>query len=183
MALGRWPSPRCSSCGALQRSFQSRSHTAPDAVQRPGTVTVTMAVHPFRGLQLTIIRLERDYRGRRHVLVEHPQVGQLRLPVEWTDRTAPIVPPRARGCELRVNAEGLLNVAAACRVALGEKLDTSDAPTTLVAAPEQKSRGANAPSSDVVVGAVDGDAAKPPRGLGDARAQGDSRRGRRGGGK
>ena len=49
-------------------------------------MTVTLPVHPFHGMALAVMRLKRDHQGHRYVIVEHPHGGQLRLPLDWTDR-------------------------------------------------------------------------------------------------
>jgi hypothetical protein len=52
-----------------------------------------MPIHPLNGVEVPVVRFERDYQhGRRYVVVERPGGGNLCLPVEWTDRGPPWVP-------------------------------------------------------------------------------------------
>ncbi|MFE8600322.1 hypothetical protein [Archangium violaceum] len=49
-------------------------------------VTVTLPVHPLKGVKLPVVRFIRSQDGRRYVDVEHPPGQYMRLPLEWTDR-------------------------------------------------------------------------------------------------
>ncbi|MDP2703406.1 MAG: hypothetical protein Q8P98_15190, partial [Candidatus Rokubacteria bacterium] len=89
-------------------------------------MTVTLPVHPFHGMALAVMRLERDHQGRRYVIVEHPHGGQLRLPLDWTDRAAPAAPPQLNGRDVRLSLRGLRALAAAVGVARSRKLDLSE---------------------------------------------------------
>jgi hypothetical protein len=52
-------------------------------------------------MTLALVRLARDHDGRRYATVEHPHGGQLRLPLDWTDRTAPVLPRQVKGWDVR----------------------------------------------------------------------------------
>jgi len=130
-------------------------------------VTVTLPVHPFCGMALVVVRPERDQDGRRRsIVVEHPSDGgYLRLPWEWTDRSAPWSAPRVNGREVRVGVQALFALAAAVEVALHEKLDlakTTPAPSLRA---EQTDSRLDSPAGRVV-GAVGDDAARSARGVG-----------------
>lgn len=73
-----------------------------------------MPIHPFHGQQLTLIRLEKSQSGKRLALVQHPVAGFLRLPLEWTDRSAPIIPARHEERELTIDSIRLSRLAKAC---------------------------------------------------------------------
>ena len=56
-------------------------------------MTITLPVHPLRGVPLVVIRdgiRARD--GRRYVEVEHPGGWALRVPVDWTDQVVGQIP-------------------------------------------------------------------------------------------
>ena len=161
----------CSSrwnCSRSSRRSRRRSHqTAPHEDLPPERVTVTLPVHPFCGMALVVVRHERDQRGRRYVTAAHPtDGGNLRLPVEWTDRSAPRPAPRVNGQEVRIRVDGLLALAGAVDVARRRKLDL---PTGTPAPSAQ----AGQPDSPLDLGAsrrgvrsVGGDTARPARGVG-----------------
>jgi hypothetical protein len=79
----------------------------------------TLSVHPFYGMALAAVRNERDQQGRRYVMVEHPRGGHLRLPLGWTDRSAPTSPPTVNGQKVRVSLWGLRALAAAVGAIFG----------------------------------------------------------------
>jgi len=130
-----------------------------------------MRVHPLYGMPLAIVRMERDRQGRRYVTAEHPHGGNIRLPLEWTDRAAPTPLPEVEGHEVRVSVRGLLALAGAVEVALTRKLDSAEpAP-----APWSQAEQATTPSdrsAGRMVGAVGDRTARPARGVGVAAAQG-----------
>jgi hypothetical protein len=135
-------------------------------------VTVTLPVHALVGKRLPVVHLVRGDDGRRYVMAEHPGGWSIRLPIEWTDRAAPLAAPRVRDREVRADARGLLALAAAVDVAcekLGPPDRTGSRPRHADASPE----GQPAP----VVDAVDDGTARPARRVGDSRAQSASRRG------
>jgi hypothetical protein len=73
-----------------------------------------MPIHPLNGVEVPVVRFERDYQyGRRYVVVERPGGGNLCLPIEWTDRGPPWVPPQVDGRPVRLAAGGLLQIAKA----------------------------------------------------------------------
>ena len=140
-----------------------------------------MPVHPFVGMRLPLVRLEKDETGRRYLLLEHSTAGVIRLPVEWTDRAAPWVSPRAQGRDVRLDLRGLLKLAAACAVALGRKLDGTAGTPTVGPEAEQMVSPANDSSFSGALGDVVGGATAAGAGrLGDPGPQGDSSRRRRG---
>ena len=133
-------------------------------------MTVTLPVHPFHGMALPVIRLERDQQGHRYVIVEHPHGGQLRLPLDWTDRAAPAAPPQVNGRDVRLSIRGLRALAAAVGVARSRKLDVSEvAPAPSSQAEEASPRSARATGR--VGRAVGRRAARPARGVGVSPAQ------------
>lgn len=130
-------------------------------------MTVTLPVHPFRGMALVVVRYERDQRGRRYVTAAHPaDGGNLRLPVEWTDRAAPRPAPPVNGQEVRIRVDGLLMLAAAVDVARRRRLDLptgTPAPSAQAGQPDSPlDRGAKRRVARSVVG----DTARPARDMG-----------------
>ena len=82
-----------------------------------------MPIHPLNGVELPVVHFERDHQhGRRYVVVEHPRGGTLRLPIEWTDRGPPWVPPQVDGRPVRLAASGLLRLANAVHAAFDRTL-------------------------------------------------------------
>lgn len=164
-------SSRSSSWRSSRPSSRHPHQTAPREKPPRERVTVTMPVHPLSGIPLAIVRMERDQHGRRYVTVEDPRGGNLRLPVEWTDRSAPTLPPKVEGQEVRVSIGGLRALASAVAVALARKLD----PTAPVPAPWSQAEQTTTPSkrsAGRMVGAVGDRTARPARGGGVAAAQG-----------
>jgi hypothetical protein len=135
-------------------------------------VTVTLPVHALAGKKLPVVHLMRGDDGRRYVLAEHPGGWSIRLPIEWTDRAPPSPAPRVRDREVRVDARGLLALAAAVGVAC-EKLGPPDRSGSMARQLDARSEGQPAP----VVGAVVDGPAGPAGHVGHARSQGASRRG------
>jgi hypothetical protein len=84
-------------------------------------VTITLPTHPLRGVQLPVIRTARSQDGRRYIDVEHPPGWCMRLPIEWTDRSSPLVPPSIGGREVRLGISALLKLADAVEVALRQE--------------------------------------------------------------
>jgi len=128
-------------------------------------VTVTLPIQPFAGMALALVRLERDHQGRRYVIVEHPHGGQLRLPLDWTERAAPASPPQVNGRDVRLSIRGLRALAAAVGIARSRKLDLSE----VGAAPSSQAEEASTPSARAtgrVVRAVGRGAARPARRVG-----------------
>jgi hypothetical protein len=156
-----------------------RSHqTAPRENLPLERVTVTLPIHPFYGMTLAVVRMERDRQGRRYVTVEHPRGGNLRLPLDWTDRSAPTSPPTVNGQEVRVSLRGLRALAAAVAVARARKLDLS----ALAPAPSAQAEDARTSfdrSPGRVVRAVGHRAARPARSVGVPAAQDPAPRPRR----
>ena len=128
-------------------------------------MTVTLPVHPFYGMTLAVVRHERDQRGRRYVTAEHPVAGHLRLPYEWTDRSAPRPAPTVNGQPVRIGVEGLLALARVVDVALRKKLDAAEPPPAPSFQAEQTHRPFDICASGVV-SAVGDDPARPARGMG-----------------
>lgn len=128
-------------------------------------MTVTLPVHPFYGMTLAVVRHERDQRGRRYVTAEHPMAGHLRLPYEWTDRSAPRPVPTVNGQPVRIGVKGFLALARAVAVALRKKLDSPALPPAPSSQAEQTHRPLDLRASGVV-SAVGDDPARPARGMG-----------------
>jgi hypothetical protein len=83
-----------------------------------------MAVHPLVGTSLLVLKWVRDQRGRRYVDLQHPGGFTMRVPIEWTDRSPPRALPQVEGRAVHLALGGLLQMANAVEVALGEKVDT-----------------------------------------------------------
>ena len=81
-------------------------------------VTITLPVHPLKGVALPVARFIRSQDGRRYVDVEHPPGRYMRLPIEWTDRGPPLVPPSVNGQEARLSVPALLKLAQFVQAAL-----------------------------------------------------------------
>ena len=146
-------------------------------------MTVTMPVHPFCGMALVVVRHERDQRGRRYVTADHPSDGgNLRLPVEWTNLSAPWQAPRVNGRELRIRVAGLLALAGAVDVARREKLDRPKGTTAPSAQAGQPDSPLDLGARRGVVRSVGDDTARPARGVGvpGAKNPATPRRNRRG---
>lgn len=86
-------------------------------------VTVTMPVHPFVGMELAFVRIDRDQNGNRFVYVEHPKEGFLRLPISWTNLCHQKIPPQKNGKFLCIGIKQLFNLLTACASARNESLD------------------------------------------------------------
>jgi hypothetical protein len=91
-------------------------------------VTITLPVHPLKGVELPVARFLRSQDGRRYVDVEHPAGQYMRLPLEWTDRAPPLVPPSVEGRAARLCVPALLELASAVQVALSGHQSSSAAP-------------------------------------------------------
>jgi hypothetical protein len=108
----RRPSPMPTSRSQRRcRSASHRSESTPQALPPSDLITVTLPVHPFRGRQLVLIRSTVSADGRRYVQVEGPKREVIVLPEEWTDRGAPVAPPRVGGREVLLSARGLVELA------------------------------------------------------------------------
>jgi hypothetical protein len=104
-------------------------HTAtgpPPLIER---VTVTLPIHPLKGVALPVARFIRSQDGRRYVDVEHPPGQYMRLPLEWTDRSPPLVPPSVGGREVRLSVPALLELAQAVQAALEQRRGSPVVPT------------------------------------------------------
>jgi hypothetical protein len=140
-------------------------------------VTVTLPVHALTSRSLAVVRHVRSDDGtRRYIDAEHPHGGTIRLPIEWTDRAPLPAPPRIGDREVRLDARGLVELAAAVEAALGEKVGPADPSGSMPRDSDACSEGRPAPG--VVLAVADG-AARPARRVGRARSQDASRRGGR----
>jgi len=72
-----------------------------------------MPVHPFCGRKLPLVHPVVTADGRRYLDLAVPDGTMLRVPVEWTDRGAPVAPPRIDGRDVRLSARWLLELAGA----------------------------------------------------------------------
>jgi len=139
-----------------------------------------MAVHPFKGLQLPLVRLERDwYSGRRFAVVEHPkpELGHLRLPVEWTDRATGLIPVRVGDRDAKLGVAGLQKLARGCsaaRTAAHQALDGS-ATSEQTSSPRPEQASSHAFSPDALGGAIGDGPDECARRVGEPRAQGSTR--------
>lgn len=122
-------------------------------------------------MRLPFARLDRDQLGGRFIVVQYPRDGLLRLPVDWTDRGTPCIPPRAEGRELRVTVQLLLTLARACCAARLNGLDKSDGGRTLEPRIQDMAAPTDGPSSAAVVESIQPAEADTDRRLGDVGAQ------------
>ena len=112
------------------REAGRRSHTAPPtSLPSSEQVTVTLRGHPLQGVRLPVTQAFRTQDGQRYVIVEHPSGFNLQLPVEWTDRSAPLVPPIIGGRHSRLSIASLLKLARAVQVGLEQGVER---PSTLL---------------------------------------------------
>jgi hypothetical protein len=159
-----------------------RRQTAPQGASESERVSVTFPVHPLRGMSLAVVRIVRHHSGQQYVDVEHPKGGFIRLPLEWTDRRAPVVEPVAGGQQVRLDALALLKLAEAVEEVLGRAL--SSEPTAVGG---QKPRfhhasAADAQSGGALAAPVGGGKGAVAGSLGQPAAQDAARRGRSRGG-
>jgi hypothetical protein len=132
---------------------------------------------------LPIVQSVHSGDGQRYFDVEHPRGWHMRLPLDWTDRAPPLVPPRIGGREVHLSLPALLKLAGAVKVALEQRLESPAAPVSRTASKLTHAPTAapkNRPSvADALRKSQTGVAGR----LGDAAAQNASRRGDRRGGE
>jgi hypothetical protein len=133
-----------------------------------------MPIHPLSGIELAVVRFERDYQhGARYVVVERPHGGpHLRLPLEWTDRGPPWVPPQVSGRPVRLAASGLLRLAKAVQAVQARTLAISVPRSPDSSSGPDGGKGDATPSSSDR--AQESGGCRPPRSarrVGDARTQ------------
>jgi hypothetical protein len=168
------------------RGSGKHPQTTPPSAPASDCVTITLPVHPFRGCALPIVRCGHERDGRCYIDVEHPYGGSLRLPIEWTDRSAPLVPARVNGRELKLDARDLLRLARALE-AHGAEGGTVEVPSggRRRGSHEQTCRSARSPACRAglseppagrMVDAERDHPAESDRGVGHARSQGAPRR-------
>ena len=160
-----------------------RRHTAtgpPPLIER---VTVTLPVHPLKGVKLPVTRFIRSQDGRRYVDVEHPPGQYMRLPVEWTDRSPPLVPPSVEGRAVRLSVPALLELAGAVQVALGRTHGPSATPLAPGGATLTHASMSLPEIRPAVGGIAHGGKTATARHVGRPAAQGAARRNRRRGGR
>lgn len=147
-------------------------------------ITVTMPVHPLCGRQVVLERILRL--GRPPVAyadVEDPDGFPRRLPLAWTDRGGPAVPPRAGDGGARIGPHALLRLAAAVAAGLGGKpqklaVGESIAEHKFSPASDRRSTPCSSPRTPAVGGACRTDETQSARHLGrDASAAGGKRGG------
>jgi hypothetical protein len=175
--------PGGAACCPPRRAPSGRhQQNAPRApLVRPPGVTVTLPIHPLRGRRLILVRTLRAQDGQQYVDVEHPEGWHLRLPVEWTDRAPPLVPPRVGGKQVHLTLAGLLKAAAAVEEALSRK-PVPPAPHPPAAGPNFTHARHSKPRP-TLGGHTTRRAKQGARRPGDAAAQGPARHGRGRGGK
>lgn len=192
-ALPRAPAPRFADVRCEHAAPEWRAphrgpsgwhrHTAtgpPPLVER---VTVTLPIHPLKGVALPVARFIRSQDGRRYVDVEHPPGRYMRLPLAWTDRASPLVPPSVGGRAARLSVPALLELASAVQVALG-RLRGSSAMPPAVAGPTLRHVDVSTPEArSAMVRPASGSKAAATRQVGRPAAQGATRRNRGRGGK
>lgn len=75
-------------------------------------MTITLAVHPLRGVALPVVRdAIRFHDGRRMVEAMHPSGWTIRLPIEWTDRWVGAAPLAAVEAGAKLSLDGLVRLA------------------------------------------------------------------------
>jgi hypothetical protein len=120
-----------------------------------------------------LVRIERWTRhDRRYAIVEHPDGGTLRLPLDWTDRAPPWVSPHVDGRPVRLSTGGMLRLTAAVGVALGRTLaEAEDRAESSRFNPVQGSADAAKNVRDRLGQSARRGSAQRPRSVGGARAQ------------
>lgn len=88
-------------------------HNTPHEKLLDDSVTVTLPVHPFKGMRLRVVRAVYSRGSQRYIDAEHPRGWTIRLPVEWTDRSKSWILPLLDGHSVKLHAGGLLNLAKA----------------------------------------------------------------------
>jgi hypothetical protein len=157
---------------ACERQARTGHHpqTATCAGSVSDCVTITLPVHPLRGVRLPVVRTIRNQDGRRYIDVEYPRGWSLRLPIEWTDRSSPWVPPTVEGHEVRLSVSALLKLAGAVEVALGQE-QAPPTPSGPAAEPRFIHASSSLPESRTAVArTVRGARAGPPRRVGEPAA-------------
>jgi hypothetical protein len=143
---------------------------------------VTLPVHPLKEKRLPVLAWVRGQDGRRYVDAEHPRGWTIRLPLEWTDRCAALMPPSLNGHEVRLAVPGLLELARAIEVALVPCQEAPQRGAEENAEPPRKPRHASPqtrPAAESeLVHAPRPTEARRSRCLGHPRAQGTSSRGK-----
>ncbi len=91
-------------------------------------VTITLAVHPLKGLVLPVRQWLR-LKDEPYVDVLHPEGWTVRVPLSWTDRGPPTVVPEVDGQPVKLDLDGLSRLARYVR----RKLDTPAPRATEVA--------------------------------------------------
>ncbi|MFY0583894.1 DUF5953 family protein [Cystobacter fuscus] len=171
------------SLAPLRARSRQHQHTAtgpPPFIER---VTVTLPAHPLKGMELPVVRFIRSQEGRRYVDVEHPPGQYMRLPLEWTDRSPPFVPPSVGGREVRLSIPALLELASAVQVALGRTQGPSATPLAPVGPTLIHANVSFPEIRPPVGGTAHGAKAATARHVGRPAAQGAARRNRRRGGR
>jgi hypothetical protein len=170
---------------APYRHSRSTSHSQTTTCAGPvsGCVTITLPTHPLQGVQLPVIRTARSQDGRRYVDVEHPPGWCMRLPIEWTDRSSPQVPPSIGGREVRLGISALLKLADAVEVALRQEHTPPPASDSAAKHSFIHVTSSSPSTRTALVNTARGNPTGPPRSVDDPPAQNASRRGRKRGGK
>ena len=130
-----------SASAGVQLTGRHTSENAPSATQSPGSVAVTLPIHPFCGRLFVLIRsFTSAADGRRYVQIEGPQREMIVLPEEWTDRGPSCAPPQLDGREVLLSARGLVELAGA----VADVLDRARRP------PQESTQGKSKPLSGPV---------------------------------
>jgi hypothetical protein len=146
-------------------------------------VAITLPVHPLKGVMLPVARFIRGQDGRRYVDVEYPPGRYMRLPLEWTDRSPPLVPPSVGGRAVRLSVPVLLELASVVQVALGRLQGPSATPLSH-GGPTLTHANVSTPEIwPAVVGTARSGKAATARHVGRPATQGAARRNRRRGGR
>ena len=145
-------------------------------------MTITLPTHPLQGVQLPFIRTARSQDGRRYIDVEYPPGWCMRLPIEWTDRSSPQVPPSIDGREVRLGISDLLKLADAVEVALRQEHAPPPAYDSAAEHSFVHVTSSNPSTRIALVNTARGNPTRPPQSVDNPPAQNASRRGRKRGG-
>jgi hypothetical protein len=136
---------------------------------------VTMPIHPLRGVELKLIRMQHDHLAQRQIVIAEVEDGShIVLPIDWTDRGAPWVTPRVGRRDVKLCAHGLLLLAGALEAASIKLGPSPDEPRACGEAEHSIKMDVSCRDRSGRVGGPDAhDTARPARRVGDSAAQAD----------
>ena len=141
-----------------------------------------MPIHPLKGEELELIRVEGNRGSKGRYVVALTQSGRrIRIPESWTDRCVSVGPQQIGGKQAKLALGGLQRLAEKVEdLDFGQKLDSCCAVPKIEERPEHKSSKHDIDTSKPVADAVQGEAGRSARRSGHAGAQNrSSPRGRR----